>query len=418
MAKKDKRNRKGNSVFKKMFGKLIEILSDYWIRLLVICILCLGVLKIFLPKFGFDFLSITEFFSAIVDETFGLGLNFLSTVGEFVGGVIGTILTFLSVIILTITFIQQKKVTEANIKQQDIQRFNDMFYELLRLYREQVDSLSLENYEVKKIGKGEEKVVYKGKEFFDKGKEEVYKYNEYLKNDSVINAYMEFFAKNRSGLATYFRTLYRILEIIDKSPLLEDKDDKEKEGKERKEYAKIIRAQLTESELFFIRYNAWMPQGENFIQYLNKYRMLKHLPFCDLFEYDMCRFPKDRREVYNYVFFEIGEALKDIFKSYPSICKKEIKVPIKNNGEYDHVDVYVENKKNKSSIKIQYVTKKNDLGELKLLLYKFATEIFITSNFEKFNKIENVEIEIENSNECIVSVKTKDGTPLKISEIQ
>lgn len=253
--------------------------------------------------------------------------------------------------------------------------------------------------------------MYKGKEFFDKGKEEVY--NEYLKNYSEINAYMEFYAKNRSGLATYFRTLYRILEIIDKSPLLEDKDDKEKEGKERKEYAKIIRAQLTESELFFIRYNAWMPQGENFIQYLNKYRMLKHLPFCDLLEYNMYRLPKVG-EVFNYVFFEIGEALKDIFKSDPSICKKEIKVPIKNNGEYDHVVVYVENK---SSIKIQYVTKKNDLGKLKLL-YNFAEEIFITSNFEKFNKRGNVEIKVGNSNECIVYVKTKDGTPLKISEIQ
>lgn len=182
MAKKYKRNRKGNSVFKKMFGKLTEIfgklteiLSDYWIRLLVICILCLVVLKICLPKFGFDFLSITEFFSAIVDETFGLGLNFLSTVGEFVGGVIGTILTFLSVIILTITFIQQKKVTEANIKQQDIQRFNDMFYELLRLYREQVESLSLKRFEIKKIGEGDKEVVYKGKEFFEWHKKDMQK---------------------------------------------------------------------------------------------------------------------------------------------------------------------------------------------------------------------------------------------------
>ena len=340
--------------------------------------------------------------------------EFLGTYGDFFGGVIGTVLTFVSVLILAKTFEQQKESTSANIKQQDIQRFNDMFYELLRLYREQVESLSLKRFEIKKIGEGDKEVVYKGKEFFDKGKEEVY--NEYLKNDSVINAYMEFFAKNRSGLATYFRTLYRILEIIDKSPLLEDKDDKEKEGKERKEYAKIIRAQLTESELFFIRYNARIPQGENFIQYLNKYRMLKHLPFCDLFEYNMYRFPKDRREVFNYVFFEIGEALKDIFKSDSSICKKKIKVPIENNGVYDHVVVYVENK---SSIEIQYVTKNkkwlNDLGKL---LYNFAKEIFITSNFEKFNKRGNVEIKIGNSNECIVCVKTIDGTPLKISEIQ
>lgn len=389
MANKDKKNRKG-------YGVSMEILLDPWIFVPLIIVVFEVAMILFLRH---KFVA-------------GIEYDFWGIFGDFFGGVIGTVLTFASVIILAMTFKQQKEITNANLKQQDIQRFNDMFYELLRLYREQVESLSLKNKEV----------VYKGKEFFDKGKEEVYNeclknyYNKCLKNYSEINAYMEFYAKNRSGLATYFRTLYRILEIIDKSPLLEDKDDKEKEGKERKEYAKIIRAQLTESELFFIRYNAGMPQGENFIQYLNKYRMLKHLPFCDLLEYNMYCFSMDKKEVFNYVFFEIGEALKDIFKSYPSICEKEIKVPFENNGEYDQVVVYVENK---SSIKIKYVTKdKKWLNDLGKLLYNFAKEIFIISNFEKFNKIENVEIKKGNSNECIVCVKTIDGTPLKISEIQ
>ena len=76
--------------------------------------------------------------------------EFLGTYGDFFGGVIGTVLTFVSVLILAKTFEQQKESTSANIKQQDIQRFNDMFYELLRLYREQVESLSLKRFEIKK----------------------------------------------------------------------------------------------------------------------------------------------------------------------------------------------------------------------------------------------------------------------------
>ena len=58
---------------------------------------------------------------------------------------------------------------------------------------------------------------------------------------------MLFYTDNRSKIAAYYRTLYRIFELIDESDLINDE--------QKKEYAKIIRAQLTESELFFLRYN-------------------------------------------------------------------------------------------------------------------------------------------------------------------
>lgn len=367
MAKKYKRNRKGNSVFKKMFGKLTEILSDYWIRLLVICILCLVVLKICLPKFGFDFLSITEFFSAIVDETFGLGLNFLSTVGEFVGGVIGTILTFLSVIILTITFIQQKKVTEANIKQQDIQRFNDMFYELLRLYREQVDSLSLENKEV----------VYKGKEFFDKGKINITnKIEEQLNDQSdsleimqeALDSYYEFYKNNRSKLSAYYRTLYRIFEIIDKSNLIEEK---EKVG-----YVKIVRAQLTESELFFIRYNAMSEYGRESMQYLKKYRVLNHFPFYEMLEYrhlfkdlEKDKFKEKLNKIFNDIYEVTAKLIIERGRSKKVIeggwSKKEETTLSKKNDKHK---IYI-NFLNERQFQIEYVFNgdgKKGLNEFKL----------------------------------------------------
>lgn len=486
MAKKYKRNRKGNSVFKKMFGKLTEILSDYWIRLLVICILCLVVLKICLPKFGFDFLSITEFFSAIVDETFGLGLNFLSTVGEFVGGVIGTILTFLSVIILTITFIQQKKVTEANIKQQDIQRFNDMFYELLRLYREQVESLSLKRFEIKKIGEGDKEVVYKGKEFFEWHKKDMQKdiKNEIVKlrekiikqiikegeelkldgknvqiketqqevifelegeeltkdmlgqkidymlstnkkitdvNDKIIDdLYMDFYVKNRDKIAPYFRILYRILDLIDTSPLLEGSEI------DKQAYAKILRAQLTESELFFLRYNAQFNMyGEKLKDYLNRYNILKHLPVFELLEFQIFRddeYKRDRKneERVNEIFYKICKALRNREENHLSFDSKRYKIEIRGKEKDKEITICcainTNTKIEKGSDDKYFWCLFKVMKKWKNILFEyFMEEIFQASNFNKYN--EGAKISVRqfrcNNTEYIIST-IKSDNPIQI----
>ena len=473
MAKKDKRNRKGNSVFKKMFGKLTEILSDYWIRLLVICILCLVVLKICLPKFGFDFLSITEFFSAIVDETFGLGLNFLSTVGEFVGGVIGTILTFLSVIILTITFIQQKIVTEANIKQQDIQRFNDMFYELLRLYREQVESLS---------GEGDKEVVYKGKEFFEWYKkdmqkniktqivelreeiiDQIIKKGKELKldgktiitksqqevifelegeeltkdtlgqkidymlstnkkitdvNDKIIDdLYMSFYVKNRDKIAPYFRTLYRILDLIHTSPLLGGSED------DKQAYAKILRAQLTESELFFLKYNAkFNMYGEKLIEYINCYNILKHLPVFELLDFQIFRNNKNNskdEERVNEIFYKVCKALREGQDGYLDFDSEKYKIKIEGKEGDKKIEI-------KYEINNRVVSRKQDdehfeaFEEIRkykggVLFEYFMEEIFKDSNFNKYNEGSKISISSSRDGDklCITST-IESNNPIQI----
>lgn len=255
--------------WKQILKWILEILKWILIVIFVISVVVLTISLFF--KIKICNIDIYSWVSPYIKNT-----NDLGTYGDFLGGVIGTILTFVSVIILARTFKQQKKVTEKNLKQQDIQRFNEMFFELLRLYREQVESLSLENKEV----------VYKGKEFFDKGKINITnKIEEQLNDQSdsleimvkALELYYDFYKENRSKLSTYYRTLYRIFEIIDKSKLIEEK---EKVG-----YVKIVRAQLTESELFFIRYNAMSEYGRKSMQYLKKYRVLNHFPFYEMLEY-------------------------------------------------------------------------------------------------------------------------------------
>ena len=91
-----------------------------------------------------------------------------------------------------------------------------------------------------------------------------------------MNYYMLFFIENSTKMGAYFRTLYRIYDLIDSSSINE---------KIKKNYLKIMRAQLTESELFFVRYNAMTYYGYNFIYYINKYHILKHLPAFELLEF-------------------------------------------------------------------------------------------------------------------------------------
>ena len=149
---------------------------------------------------------------------------------------------------------------------------------------------------------------------------------------------MLFFIENSTKMGAYFRTLYRIYDLIDSSSINE---------KIKKNYLKIMRAQLTESELFFVRYNAMTYYGYNFIYYINKYHILKHLP------------------AYK---FQINITKEHDVNLILEINKSEINRCM----EYRALDKY-DNKK------------------IQQLLDCFIKEIFLYSNFERFNATEDIE---------------------------
>ncbi|MEE1221455.1 MAG: putative phage abortive infection protein [Bacteroidales bacterium] len=429
------------------------------------------------------FLIIPILFALLNKEEFnseGLGLF-----GDFFGGFIGTILTFASVIILAMTFIQQKKVTEANIKQQDIQRFNDMFYELLRLYREQVDSLS----EIKKIGEGDKEVVYKGKEFFEWHKkdmqkniktqivklrekiiDQIIKKGKELKldgktiikksqqevifelegeeltkdilgqkidymlstnkkipdvNDKIIDDLcMDFYVKNRDKIAPYFRILYRILDLIDTSPLLEGSEI------DKQAYAKILRAQLTESELFFLRYNAQFNMyGEKLKNYLNRYNILKHLPVFELLEFQIFRddeYKRDRKneERVNEIFYKICKALRNRGKNHLSFDSERYKIEIRCKEEVTICCAINNNTKVvKGSDDKYFWCLFKVMKKWKNILFEyFMEEIFQASNFYEYNKNAEIsvrQIECKCNNTTYIISTIKSDNPIQIgSDLQ
>lgn len=214
------------------------------------------------------------------DDKYVIDNELFGTFGDFIGGVLGTIFALISILILIRTFNQQRAVTEKNKEQIENQRFNDLFFELLRLYQSEISELC--GHIERKHAEGVVTVInYSNKDFFDFEKELLQRAfqttTSYERNiQEALKLYMLFYVKHRTKMAACFRTLYRIYDLLDKSELDESI---------KKNYLKIIRAQLTDSELFFIRYNGMTYYGENFIRYINKYNILKHLPTFELLEF-------------------------------------------------------------------------------------------------------------------------------------
>lgn len=352
------------------------------------------------------------------NKEYTINHDLFGTYGDFFGGVLGTIFTLISVLLVVRTFKYQQLVTKDNQlvtkdnqELQKAQQFNDLFFELIHLYQAEVKELNCVHERVVDIQKDDVKedtikikkkqIQYSDKDFFDAEKKLMQKKYRHLtsyKNNiqRTINYYILFYTNNRSKIAAYFRTLYRIFELIDKTNLINEE--------RKKEYAKIIRAQLTESELFFLRYNAMTIYGHQFIAYLNKYRVLKHLPAFELLEF------KDwwknmniiEREGINMIFHAICESLKDVFAEGESTKKYQIDLFHPTLGNRYRLSLTLMNlcdfninmKIDKSSTNMS----NEFLGFLKLddkriqqLFDCFLKEIFLFSNFNKYNKSDDIQ---------------------------
>lgn len=354
----------------------------------------------------------------------------LGEFGEFFGGFVGTIFTMISLLLVIRTFEYQRKESKDQRNDAAIQRFNDMFFELLRVYQEQVKELCI---------KGEDEKEYCGKEFFAKGIEKMKqefdkncpKLNNSYKN-SAKKAYMTFYENNKSKLGAYFRTLFRIFDLIDNSIL---------DTKQRKEYAKIIRAQLSENELFFIRYNAMtIYSSDDNRDYINKYNLLKHLPIFELIEFEEeCKkiniTKKENSESINAIYYDIRKTLKDILKKYNSnqytlgtsksieLSKftKKHKLFITLQEKYKIEFTYTMDKNIKKTTHSNFIF----LDEMKqptktILLKLFINEIFFDSNFSEFNKRFRVKIEEDsnnNENQIIITIENKNRKPLRLKKV-
>lgn len=230
----------------------------------------------------------------INDEKFG---NF----GSFISGAVGVLWSLVSVVLFYLTLRLQRKelglqreeleMTREELKGQKdaleiankfaaLQQFDNKFFQLINLHQEIKNNI--------KIGAPTNYLdfamdVTSGIEFFSKiatlisknflDTEEIkqHRYGLGFNEDKLIKLYSRAYHYYKSILGHYFRNLYLLVRIVHENSLLTDE--------QKKDYIKILRSQLSQYELVLLAYNGFSSNGNNFIQLIELYELIKNIDF-------------------------------------------------------------------------------------------------------------------------------------------
>jgi hypothetical protein len=111
---------------------------------------------------------------------------------------------------------------------------------------------------------------------------------------TIIRKYIDIFYENNSVLSQYFKTIYRIIKMIDSSDIQET---------DKKQYAKIFRSQLTDVELLILYYDYHSILGNKVRVLAIKYELFKHIQILDKIElnFDKSNEIKGKLSIYIYI---------------------------------------------------------------------------------------------------------------------
>ena len=344
--------------------------------------------------------------------------SLLGSYGDFVGGFIGTLVTLYSVYLLVETLnnqiivnsnivetnnniVQTNKATleatERQIIQSNQNLFDSKFNVYLRAYQESVNSYKEETL----IGKAYLDVMVE--RFRTSGFKNNLTYSK--RADAAIKQFQGFYAKNRTLLSVHMRTLYLLMQLIAEKGEIEEPD--------RVAYAKCIRGQLTESEMFLIRYNSYTEYGYNMQKYVNRFNLMKNLPTMSLLEFLKWRnILWDKPDYINAIdiFFltlrsEIVELLlNDDISGGDSTEKRK---PISLSKRYSLSLMFTKDKK-RYEFTVKRAKARNrtgysgrpiienaldcfTVGNLRQFMFDFHYEFFHANNFNKFNGDNNMQ---------------------------
>lgn len=195
------------------------------------------------------------------------------TFGDFIGGVVGTVFAFLNVHLLIKTIGLQNKANSQSEKSyayvqktENARTMDTQINSLLLLYNDIVKTVSFQNSN--------------GKEGLENVANYILRLSTNIRiidlsDKQAIKAFEVVYASLRDNLAVYFRVIYRMLCVLHQAEI---------DNKVRYNYAKMLRSQFTESELFLLRYNALTYNGKNMQDQILAFNLLKHLPASKLFD--------------------------------------------------------------------------------------------------------------------------------------
>jgi hypothetical protein len=257
--------------------------------------------------------------------------------GSFLSGSAGLLFTIATTILVYMTYRTQKeelkeareeaeasrKALELQARTTQLQQFENTFFNLLGNHREVLKSLQetwVQNDNLKHhaiiegkklidkttefiktiirglnnssyaIVRGEVDLEYQGfipkgyrdsigKEFKFEWKPKLsIKCKSHLANTENLHLlYEKVFLPNRSSLGHYFRNLFHLVKFVDEYTGFDSLDSNKEIFDIKYKYIRLVRAQLSNNELFLLALNSITDFGEEFVPFIEKYKLLKNI---------------------------------------------------------------------------------------------------------------------------------------------
>lgn len=355
-----------------------------------------------------------------------VNVELLASLGEFIGGVLGSLIAAVSIFMVVKTLHAQ---VDANAKTEDNnkteiqlnkqQLFDNKFQVLYEQYKDAIAA-----YGPGHQG-GKQNLEAVAANFLAQPFTCDLVYS--LRVKSAVKLFEEFYARNRMCCSVHFRVLYQLIRFID-SGEIEDED--------RVIYAKSIRGQLSDGEMALLRYNCMTPNGFAMQRYVNHYNLLKHVPLMSLFEFKRWanKIPDiHEKAALDATFITLRKMMKNHNENdAPMEITYEISLRYKiimvfEQGHRCMIFRVEENKKAKSGGPVKHPYTENALkkigdAELLPLFSAFLYETFITSNFGLFENAPNSvhsPIEVEKTKDSFIfEIEVKGPQRLVLSQDQ
>lgn len=320
-----------------------------------------------------------------MNQVLGLFDGFVKTevigqYGDFVGGVIGTIL---SVVLLSDTFKSQIKESKNNAQVFESQQLNELVFHLLDQYNSVVASFTIAKDDVHGI-----RTILNGKEGLHyalvKMQEEFARLDMTHSRKVALGLFQSFYDSHEDFAPIYFRTIYRIFDVIDKAKVNDDVKVK---------YAKLIRCQFTETELVMLRYNAMWPVGKNMRALINEFNLLKHIRPLELLEYLEWRnrLTESSRRKVNILLYMVQKQVHNLFLSDDTTraitsfrTKYNINVSKLENGTVCKFD-FTRNTRIQINYDLFTSLDSVTIEDIRSLFVAWFKEMFVYSNYAMFN---------------------------------
>lgn len=319
--------------------------------------------------------------------------------GDFIGGIVGTLISYISVRLLVRNLREQMKSNQQqaesnsqNAKVFELQQFNEMFKLLFNQYQD-----TISNYRYGSDLTGQKAIAAIAKDIMLHGG--TINGGTYEERESkALSIYDSFYVNYHDVAPVHFRIIYRIFQLIDEAEISDT---------QRRDVAKIMRCQLSEEELFLLRYNCKSPYGVKMRLYLNRYNLQKHLPVLSLLEFSPYRFAladDTQRNRLNTELSVIRKVMRDLFIKQDDHLKVFVKTytpryQIRIEVAADNKEFKLELTKNEnqpvSTVETDIDAVLEILGHDKInqLLYDFVCEVFVYSNFSLYNNMDSLNIE-------------------------